>query len=91
MKYELKTKYRTAFLSIEELPEKVCVFISYSKLGKFNDAKEIREWHRKIIVPYDQDPRPLEFHIEGYPDIIWSQGEIGGPIVIVQTPKEGMH
>lgn len=75
---------RMARVTVEELPDKVRLCLRLSRYGQFGDEAEFTEWLRRIVAPYDRDPRPLEMDSPHNGDVATVFGDAENSVVMVQ-------
>ena len=75
---------RTARVTVEELPDKVRFSLRLTRYGDFGDEAEFSEWMRRILAPYDSDPRPLEMDHPHNGQVATVFGDAGSSVVVVQ-------
>ncbi len=54
----IKLPLRTVSVEIDERPDRVCFTILFSRYGDLGDLAEFQDHLRRLVEPYDADPRP---------------------------------
>lgn len=76
---------RTARVTLEELPDRVRFSLRLTRYGDFGDEAEFSEWMRRILAPYDSDPRPLEMDNPHNGQVATVFGDAESSLVMVQA------